>query len=188
MVINYLYVLAATVLRVLPHPWNLTPIGSMFLFSGATFRSRLQSLLVPLGALLISDYALIHILWHGQYGWFSPYTWLGFVLTAVIGWVLRGKITWRRVAVGSLSGSLVFFLVSNFGVWLGAAGMGQPRMYSLTVGGLAQCYVAALPFLRNTLLGDLTYAFIMFGSYYLLQQRRARVTAELQRNSFPAGA
>jgi hypothetical protein len=81
------------------------------------------------------------------------------------------------VALGSLGGSLVFLLVSNFGVWLG--GMGQARMYSLTPGGLMQCYVAALPFFRNTLLGDLTYAAIMFGSYCLLQQRRSRVASQV---------
>jgi hypothetical protein len=175
MLITYLYVAAATVLRLLPHPWNITPVGSMFLFSGATFRSRRQSLVVPLIALLVSDYAVVRFLYHSQFGWFSPYTWLGFVLVGVIGWTLRGRTTWARVGVASVAGSVVFFLVTNLGVWLGVNG--HAPMYPHTLTGLAECYVAALPFFRNTLLGDLTYAAVMFGSYYLLGQRRARATA-----------
>ncbi len=59
----YLYVLAAVVLRLMPHPWNMTPMAALFLFSGATFRSKRDALLVPLGALLLSDFAVIQFLW-----------------------------------------------------------------------------------------------------------------------------
>jgi hypothetical protein len=176
MLITYLYVLAATVLRILPHPWNITPLGSMFLFSGATFRSRRASLLVPLAALLISDYFVIRFLYHNQYSWFSPYTWLGFLLVGLIGWTLRGKSDWTRIGLASVAGSVVFFLLSNFGVWVGSNM--HPPMYPLTFGGLAECYTAALPFFRNTLIGDLTYAALMFGSYHLLTERRARAAAQ----------
>lgn len=165
----YLYVLAALLLRLLPHPWNVTPLGAMFLFSGATFRSKVESLVVPLAALLLSDYAVIHILYQGRYGWFSPYTWAGFLLVGLIGWALRGRMTWLRVGGASLAGSVVFFVVSNFGVWAGE------KLYAPTLGGLMDCYVAALPFFRNSLLGDLAYAALMFGSYSLL--RRQAVTA-----------
>lgn len=162
----YLYVLAAIVLRLLPHPWNVTPIAAMFLFSGATFRSRRDALLAPLAALLLSDYAVIHFLYGGRYGWFSPYTWSGFVLVGLIGWTLRHRATFGRVVGASLAGSVVFFLVSNFGVWV------HGKMYPLTAAGLGACYVAALPFFRNTVLGDLFYAGVMFGSYYWLQRRQ----------------
>ena len=69
----------------------------------------------------------------------------------------------------SLAGSVVFFLVSNFGVWMGW------KMYPATVGGLIDCYVAALPFFRNTVLGDLAYAGLMFGIYAWVRRRRAAV-------------
>jgi hypothetical protein len=128
-------------------------------------------LLVPLAALLVTDYAVIRFLYHGQYAWSSPYTWLGFLLVGLIGWTLRGKITWARVSLASVAGSVVFFLVTNLGVWL------QWNMYPRTLGGLVECYAAALPFFRNTLLGDLTYAAAMFGSYYLLQHRREHLAA-----------
>ena len=131
--------------------------------------------MVPLIALLVSDYAVVRFLYHSQFGWFSPYTWLGFVLVGVIGWTLRGRTTWAGVGFASVAGSVVFFLVTNLGVWLGVNG--HAPMYPHTLTGLAECYVAALPFFRNTLLGDLTYAAVMFGSYYLLGQRRARAPA-----------
>jgi Family of unknown function (DUF6580) len=167
----YLFVLAAIALRVLPHPWNVTPLGAMFLFSGATFRSKRDSLLVPLAALLISDYAVDHLLYHGAYAWFSPFTWGAFLLVGLIGWALRGRLSVARVAGASLTGSTLFFLVSNFGVWLGWS------MYPPTLGGLTACYVAAIPFFSNTLLGDLAYAGVMFGTYAWLRHRRPAVAA-----------
>ena len=162
----YLYVLAAIVLRLIPHPWNVTPLGAMFLFSGATFRNKRDALLVPLAALLVSDYAVVHFLYQGRFGWFSPWTWTAFLLTGLIGWTLRSKITVARVAGASLAGSVTFFLVSNFGVWIGG------QLYPLTLQGLAACYVAALPFFRNSLFGDLFFSALMFGSYYWLQRRQ----------------
>jgi hypothetical protein len=164
--ILYFYVLAAAVLRVLPHPWNLAPVGAMFLFSGATFRSRLQGWLVPLAALVISDYAVIQILYHGQYSWFSPATWTAFSLVGLLGWTLRSKITVTRVAGAALGGAIIFYLVSNFAVWAGSA------MYPHTLTGLAACYTAAIPFFRNDVAGNLVYCAAMFGSYQLLVVRR----------------
>jgi hypothetical protein len=162
----YFYILAAILMRLLPHPWNITPLGAMFLFSGATFTRKWNSLLVPLTALLVSDYAVIHILYGGGYSWFSPYSWAGFLLVGMIGWALRNRITYATVAGGSVAGSVVFFLVSNFGVW--AAGQLYPRTWS----GLATSYLAGLPFFRNAVIGDLVYAGLMFGSYALIQYRR----------------
>jgi hypothetical protein len=168
----YLFVLAAIVLRLLPHPWNVTPLGAMFLFSGATFRSKRDSLLVPLGAVLLSDYAVIHFIYGGRYAWFSPYTWTGFLLVGLLGWTLRKKLTMARVVGASLAGSLAFFLVSNFGWWVGW------KFYPATVGGLIDCYAAALPFFRNSLVGDLAYAGMMFGTYAWLRHRRWAVATD----------
>jgi hypothetical protein len=167
----YLFVLAAILLRLLPHPWNITPLGAMFLFSGATFRSKTQSLAVPLAALLLSDYAVIHFVYSGNYGWFSPYTWGGFVIAGLIGWMLRPKITWARVAITSISGSVAFFIISNFGVWVAG------KLYPVSISGLTECYVAALPFFRNSILGDLAYTALMFGSYHLLRHRQMALIA-----------
>ena len=170
--ILYLYVLAAVLLRVLPHPWNLAPVGAMFLFSAATFRSKWLGWLVPLAALMISDYAVVKIVYQGRFAWFSPYTWGAFSIVGLLGWTLRSKSTALRVAGVAASGSVVFWVLSNLGVWAGSV------RYPHTLAGLGACYVAAIPFFRNDLVGNLVYCSIMFGSYAWIQQRqRLFVTA-----------
>lgn len=158
----YFYIAAAIVLRLLPHPWNVTPLGAMFLFSGATVSNKGLSLLAPLLAVLISDFVVVQFIYHGAYSWFSPFTWLAFIAVGAIGWTLRNKVTGLRVLGASLAGSIVFFAISNFGTWA------QGNLYPHTAAGLLECYVAAIPFFRNSLLGDLFYAAVMFGSYYWL--------------------
>lgn len=167
----YLYVLGAIVIRLLPHPWNFTPLGAMFLFSGASFGRKRESLLVPLAALLLSDFAVIHFLHGGKYGWISPWTWAAFLLIGLIGWTLRDRLGFARVAGASIAGSVTFFLITNFGVWV------SWRLYPATWAGLGECYVAALPFFRNTLLGDLFYVALLFGSYEWLRRRRTALAA-----------
>jgi hypothetical protein len=164
-VVIYLYVFAAVLFRLIPHPWNATPLAAMFLFSGATFRSKSTSLLVPSIALLVSDYAVDLFLYHGAYPWFSPFTWMGFLLIGMLGWTLRGKWNWIRIGGTSVAASTIFFLVSNFGVWLAWT------MYPRSAAGLAECYAAGLPFYGNSLAGDLFFSALMFGSYYWLLQR-----------------
>ncbi|HUY14992.1 MAG TPA: DUF6580 family putative transport protein [Terriglobia bacterium] len=168
----YLFVIAAVIFRIVPHPWNVTPLAAMFLFSGATFRNRVQSLAVPFAALLVSDFAVDRFLYHGAYAWFSPYTWSGFLLIGLIGWVLHSKITLRRVATASIVGSVSFFFLTNFGVW--AAGGLYPHNFA----GLTDCYVAGLPFFRNTILGDLAWSGILFGTYEWVNHRRTLAPAE----------
>ncbi len=163
--ILYFYVLAAGILRILPHPWNLAPVGAMFLFSAATFRSRWQGWLVPLAALMITDYAVNQILWHGQYAWFSPANWIAFSLAGLLGWTLRRKITVTRVAGAAFGGAIAFFVVSNFAVWAGGT------MYPMTLAGLLACFTAGIPFFRGDVAGNLVYCAAMFGSYHWLAAR-----------------
>lgn len=172
----FFYVLGAILFRILPHPWNLTPVAAMFLFSGAVFKSKLNSLVVPLAALLVSDYAVDLILYHGSPHWLSPVTWGAFLLIGLLGWTLRGQWTrrlgWLKVACASLAGSTLFFVITNFGVWAFDA------LYPRNAAGLSACYVAGVPFYMNDLVGDLAWNAIMFGSYYLLTRGiRSRAAA-----------
>lgn len=166
----YLYVLGAILFRILPHPWNFTPMAAMFLFSGALFKRKSLSLLVPLAALLVSDYAVDLIIYRGVYHWLSPVTWIGFLMIGLLGWTLRGKLrgklNWLRIGGASLAGSTLFFLFTNFGVWVASA------MYSHTMAGLTTCYAAGIPFYANDLIGDLVWNAIMFGSYFLLTRAK----------------
>lgn len=172
----FFYVLGAILFRILPHPWNLTPVAAMFLFSGAVFKSKLNSLLIPLAALLVSDYAVDLLLYHGSVHWLSPVTWGAFLLIGLLGWTLRGdwsrRLGWLKVACASLAGSTLFFVITNFGVWA------FDVLYPRNAAGLSACYVAGIPFYMNDLVGDLAWNAIMFGSYYLLTRgARSRAAA-----------
>lgn len=138
--------------RLIPHPWNFTAIGAMALFGGAYFPSKRASLLVPLLSLLVSDLVL---------GFHSTmlFVYLPFVWMVVMGWSLRETKSPIRLVTASLVTSSVFFLVSNFGVWMTGG------MYLPTWQGLADCYVAAIPFFGNQVMGDLFFSGVLFGTF-----------------------
>ena len=64
-----------------------------------------------------------------------------------------------------LAGSVLFFLVTNFGAWLASP------VYPRSGAGLLQAYIAGVPFFQWTLLGTLAYAAILFGGFALLRRR-----------------
>ncbi len=150
-------ILAAAAFRLLPHPPNFTPIGAMALFSGAHFRDRGYSFVVPLAAMFLSDLVIgLHPLIPVVYG--------SFALVVTIGFWLRSRKNILTIAGAALASSLVFFLITNFGVWaLGS-------LYPKTIAGLLAAYVAAIPFFRNTVAGDLFYTAILFAGFALLER------------------
>ena len=151
---NYLLIPLGAIARLLPHLPNFTPIGGMALF-GAAHGSRRSALIAPLAALALSD---IFIGGHAT----MPYVYASFVIIALMGmFVFRNGVSMPRVVGASMASSLILFAVSNFGVW--AAG----TLYPPTWQGLMSCYLMALPYLRNTMLGDLFYAGVFFGGYAL---------------------
>jgi hypothetical protein len=140
-------------MRLVPHPVNLAPVGAIALFAGAVLPRKLAWWL-PLGILVISDLII------GPYS-SMLFTWAAFLLVTLFGMTLRGTSNWLRVPFGALGASVIFFIVSNFGTWL------QGNMYDLTWAGLVLCYEMALPFFRNTFVGDLLYSTLLFGAYAL---------------------
>jgi hypothetical protein len=151
-----LAIVAAAACRILPHPWNFTPVAAMALFGGAYLPNRVLSLLFPLFALFLSDLVL---------GFSSDFAAVygSFALVGCIGWLLRARRTPLRVAGAALASSVLFFAVTNFGVWV----LGS--MYPHTSSGLLTCYTAAIPFFRNTVLGDLFYTAVLFGGFFLAE-------------------
>ena len=97
-------------------------------------------------------------------GWHNTmlFSWSAFVLTGLLAWWVRQRPGIWRILAGATSGSILFFLITNFGVWVAGG------LYPSTLEGLRQCYVAAIPFFRNTLLGDLIYTAAFFGGYALV--------------------
>jgi hypothetical protein len=147
-----LVVIAAAALRLLPHPANVAPIAAMALFGGAYIKNKKAALVLPLLAMFFSDIFL-------GFSQSTPYVYLCFTFSGLLGiWLSRRK-TIGNVIVVSLASSLVFFLVTNFGYWLSTS------LYPKTIAGQIEAYYFALPFLRNTLLGDLLYTGIFFGGY-----------------------
>lgn len=166
-------VLAAALMRVLPHPWNFTPVAAMALFGGAHFSSRWWAFLAPLGALFLSDAAIEMLYRMGAYPHAGFESLLGraviyaaFALIVGVGFVLRERRTSPLpVAGASLAASTLFFLVTNFAVWAGSG------MYPATPAGLAACYVAAIPFFGGTLMGDLFYTAVFFGAFAFMERK-----------------
>jgi hypothetical protein len=148
-----LVVLVAVLIRFLPHSANVAPIAAMALFGGA-YLNKKYAVILPLIAMLISD---LFLGFHNT----MPFVYGSFLLTGMIGIVLRKHNNFKWILGGTLLSSVLFFIITNFGVWL----MNMGNMYPKNLVGLAQCYVMAIPFFRNTLLGDLFYVVMMFGGY-----------------------
>ena len=137
--------------RFLPHPPNFTPIAAIALLSSKGFNNRWVVFLIPIVSLFISD---LFIGLHAT----IPFVYFSFILIALLGLYVK-KINIFSV----LLSSTIFFLVSNFGVWL--------LYYPITTEGLVQCYTLALPFFLNTVLGDLVYGALLIYPFYALQRR-----------------
>jgi len=157
---NYLLLVLVGLARFVPHAMNVTPIGATALFAGATCPPRI-AWLVPLIPLFLGD-ALI--------GFYDPIVmvavYIGFALSALIGYLLLSrKRSSARYACAVVSAALVFYAVSNFGIWYAG-------MYPPTAVGLLTCYAAGLPFLAASLLGDTCYTIVLFGAQALALRLR----------------
>ena len=147
---------AAAALRIAPHPWNVTPVGAMALFSGAVVGNRRVAFLFPLLALFAGDvFVGIHKLMLVVYA--------SFAISVGIGLWLRERRTVARIGLATLVGATQFFLITNWGVWEFLTG------FSHTAAGLLSCY-AGLPLFWNTLAGDAVYATLLFGGYTLAER------------------
>jgi hypothetical protein len=151
-------ILLAAASRLVPHPYNFAPITAIALFGGAHFADKRLAFLVPLIAMFLSDLVLG---FHTQ----MAAVYLSFFLIVGIGlWVQRHRSV-GRIAGAMFMSSVLFFILTNFGVWL------LDALYPKTAAGLAACYVAALPFFQNTLLGDAVYTLLLFGGFALAEKR-----------------
>lgn len=149
-------VLAAAALRLMPHYPNFTPIAGMALFGGAYFSNKKLSFAIPIAAMLLSDLILgFHSTMWAVY--------LSFALIVMIGFSLRRSKKITYIALASVSSSVLFFIVTNFAVWLSGS------IYPITFAGLSECFIAAIPFFSSTMLGDLFYVGVFFGVFELAQ-------------------
>ena len=169
-------IVIAALTRLLPHPPNFSPVEAIALFGGAYFASRAWAVVVPLVGMVLSDIALAMVnggsyaSYFGGAGMWLVY--LCIVLSTLLGFGLRGRVSGARVLGFSLAGSVLFFLVTNFGTWLGSA------MYPQTAAGLTAAYVAGIPFFQWTVLGTLFYSALLFGGFALLRRQVPAMRAQ----------
>lgn len=142
--------------RLIPHPPNFTPVLAAALFCGTLYARPSHTLLVPLLGMVAGDLVLG---FHDQV--WAVY--LAVALCAGLGrWMLSPPSVLTTLGAG-VSGSALFFLLTNFAVWL------QGNFYPMTPAGLLACYVAAIPFFHHTLLSTLLFGIALFGLSRLLQ-------------------
>jgi hypothetical protein len=158
------------VARLLPHLPNLAPVAASALFVGTVLNRRALALLVPCAALLISDSVLGFDDWR-----LALVTYVASTVPALL------PMMWQRLRAPGMFApvmvacSLIFFVSTNFAVWAFSG------MYPLTFDGLIACYVAALPFLQQTIVGDLLWAVSFFGGAWLVQTISARLLPHADR-------
>jgi hypothetical protein len=150
-------IVLAAALRIVPHPWNLTPIGAIALFSGAMFRNRWIAFITPLACLLAGDFFV------GFYK-LMVVVYASFAISVAIGRWLGENRTVARSGGAVFLGALQFFVVTNFGMWA------ISDYFPKTATGLAKCFAAAVPFFWNTLAGDALFASILFGGFALAER------------------
>lgn len=156
-------ILVAAISRLLPHPYNFTPIAAMALFGAVYFENKVVAFIVPLIAMFLSDVALELTTGWGFHDTIA-YVYASFILTSCIGLLVKRNPNVLSIAAGSISASVLFFLITNFGVWAAQGFIGGAS-------GLNATYVMGLPFFTRTLAGDLFYNALLFGSFYLVQRR-----------------
>ena len=149
---------AAAFVRLIPHPPNFAPIAAMALFGGTYFTKKWAAFLVPITALFVTDLFL----------GFHPTMWavyLSFALIVILGMLMLKQIKVGNIFFASVTSSVLFFIITNFGVWF------STPYYAKTGAGLIACFTAAIPFFHQTLLGDLFFVTIMFGLYELAKTK-----------------
>lgn len=148
-----LIILVAALYRILPHVPNVAPVAALALYSGKHLDKRV-AIILPLTVMVLSD---VIIGFHGT----MVFVYGSFIATAAIGFWLKKHQSLRNIIGATVISSILFFLITNFGVWI------EGILYKRTLEGLLTCYYMALPFFRNTLVGDLMYVGLFFGLHAL---------------------
>ncbi|MEE9372346.1 MAG: DUF6580 family putative transport protein, partial [Saprospiraceae bacterium] len=131
---------------------------------------KLQSIIIPLIILWMSDLILNNIVYSEYYESFSffgdPWVNAGFVGTILIGWLLLKKLSFKNIVISSLVGAFIFFIITNFSVWVSSG------LYPKNIEGLLTCYIKGIPFFRNAFLGNVFFGAVLFGSYAYFTEKK----------------
>ena len=157
-------ILILAMARLIPHPPNFTPIIAVAIMSGYFFKNINLSFLTLIGAMLVSDLFI---------GFYENviFVYASLLLITFVFYKISNKINFKNLFIYSFAGSLIFFIVSNFGVWA----LGSPGVYDIAyeknLNGLAECYILAIPFFGNTFLSTVIFAYPAIFVYKTLAAR-----------------
>ena len=146
----FILLAAATISRFLPHPANLTPIGAIAIFAASRLGLK-RGAMIALMTMIISDIFI-------GFNFASIAVYVGMLAYVLSSRLI--KIKYIGYLLAPLSGSVVFFLITNFAVWLGP-------WYEHSLAGLIKCFTLAIPFYRNTLIGDIVFTAAIFGIVFV---------------------
>jgi len=145
-------ILILALARLIPHPPNFTPIIAVAIMSGYFFKNINLSFLTLIVAMLVSDLFI---------GFYENviFVYASLLLITFVFYKISNKINFKNLFIYSFAGSIVFFVISNFGVWA----LGSPGVYDVAydknLSGLIECYILAIPFFGNTFLSTLIFAY-----------------------------
>ncbi|MEZ4978601.1 MAG: DUF6580 family putative transport protein [Chitinophagales bacterium] len=170
----YFFLISAIVIfgfaaRLIPHFPNFAPMGAIALFAGAFYKRKYLALAIPLLAWWLSDLYLNNFVYE-FYDKFTWFTWdqlasaISLFIIVLLSANLLKKQSASRVLLGSVSASLIFFVISNFGVWA------QGILYPMNLSGLLSSYLMAIPFYKASFLSDMIFSTLFFGSMYLINK------------------
>ena len=147
--------------RLVPHAPNFSPVGGVSLFAGGRL-SGWKAYLLPLVLMLVTDPFV------GGYSFATPFVYASFLIYVWIGSRLRATESPLAIGGAAVAGSVQFFLITNFAMWVKPV-----SLYTHNAAGLMACYVAAIPYYGRTLLADLFYSAALYGAFALLSRRAA---------------
>lgn len=170
-----LLIIVAALTRIVPHSYNFTPIAGMALVGSAYFHRKILAFLIPVLALYVSDFILNNTIYSSFYPDnaglifitdFMIFTYGAMLLTVLLGIKMLRKVSGTRILGSAVIASLIFFLISNFGVWL------TTPMYPKSLVGLGESYIAGLPFLQGTLLSNVIFTPVIFFAYQMITRQK----------------
>ena len=149
--------------RVIPHPWNFTPILAVGIFSGFYFKNFILSLFIVVFSMFLGD---LYLGFHST----MFFTYISLAVAVVIGLFIK-HFRFTEILFSGLVSSVCFFIITNFGAWL------TLEMYEKNFAGLLQSYVLALPFFHNTLISTFLYLIVLKLIFDLAIQKISKISA-----------
>ena len=146
-ILPIILILVLSFSRLIPHPWNFTPVLAVGIFSGFYFKQFYLGLFIVIVSMFLGD---LYLGFHST----MFFTYISLAVAVILGLYIK-HFKFTEILVTGLTSSICFFLITNFGAWL------TLEMYEKNLAGLFQSYVMAIPFFHNTLISTLLYLAIL---------------------------